>query len=237
MTANSWHVQLIKRNQTQPYKWTGSQPRSPWRFPPFSLYSPAPLPLPEPRGIKHSGFCHGDQSEIPGWSESPGTLWANHEWATWWHELARGLGLSPKPWYREFRCRGCASRTLRGLLMKPTDEQQAERNVPGSGSKSSAKNHRITECLGVGGTEKSSRSSPLPWTRKSLVLFSQKWNLSRFRPKSGVNLSTAQWAPPAGRETPREWWQSSIKRRFTRGKRRRGCYPCGNTWAKCNKWN
>lgn len=159
MSPDIYECQLltctIKRNQNQPYKRAGVQPQSPWRLPPFPLCSTAPLPIPEPHGIKHWGLFHGNQSEIPRVIRKPEsalskplegnlTAWAGSRTGTHSKNTHAGnlgtMGVHPGLWesswwkiWKNTRQRG----TCQGLVLKAL-------HVP-------AKNHRITEWLGLGG--------------------------------------------------------------------------------------
>lgn len=134
----------------------------------------------------------------------------NRSWLKDWDSLQ-------KHWYREFGYHGCTSRTLRKLLIWKNSRQRGTcQGLVLKALHMPAESHRILDGSGWEGHE----NHPLPWTGKSLLLFSQKWNPSRFGPESG-ELSTAQWVSPPGRKTSRQGWQSSTKPRFAWGKEKR----------------
>lgn len=99
----------------------------------------------------------------------------NRSWLKDWDSLQ-------KHWYREFGYHGCTSRTLRKLLIWKNSRQRGTcQGLVLKALHMPAESHRILDGSGWEGHE----NHPLPWTGKSLLLFSQKWNPSRFGPESG----------------------------------------------------
>lgn len=149
-----------------------------------------------------------------------------------WH---KGWDSLQKPDIGDLGYRGCASRTLKQLLVKGMEEHQAEWKVLGSGSKTlnvPAKNHRTTGWLGVGGTL--NQLLPAPAMDRDVTAALQ----SEIKP---ITFQPKEWSEPQHspvgvtcRQENTEGVMAELQEtKISMGEKRRCC--CDNTSSECYK--